>query len=53
MFKWENIFSIFKFEWLLKFEQCNIVTINGFNMDRFVHVESEELSILSFGLDFC
>jgi hypothetical protein len=22
-------FSIFKFEWLLKFEQCSIVTINA------------------------
>jgi hypothetical protein len=45
MFKWLNYFSIFKFDWLLDFAQCNICDNNFFNMESFVIIEREKLLI--------
>jgi hypothetical protein len=46
MVKWLNLFfSIFKIDGLLDFEECNIVITNASNMEGFVTIEFEELSI--------
>jgi hypothetical protein len=47
MFKWLNVFTIFKCNWLLDSEHCDD---NFFNMGSFVAIEYEKLLIYAF---FC